>query len=100
ALELDEAADGQPVEGIEGLALGAQDLGAGREADPELEDANARQPSDHEMAELMDDHQGSEDEDEQDDRDDRLEEPGQLAAPNRAPANSARTLRSMSTRPS
>ena len=52
--ELHEAADGQPVEGVEGLALRAQHLGARREADPELEDADTRQPSGEEVPELMD----------------------------------------------
>ena len=55
ALQLDEAADRQPVERVEGLALRAQDPGPGREADPELEDADARQPGRDEVAELVDD---------------------------------------------
>ncbi len=42
ALELDEPAERQPVERVEGLALRAQDLRPRREADPELEDAHVR----------------------------------------------------------
>ena len=76
ALELHEAADGQPVERVEGLALVAQDLGPRREADPELEDADVGQPGRDEVAELVDDHEHAEDDDEQDDRDERLDEAG------------------------
>ena len=42
ALELHEAADRQPVERVERLALVPQDLRARWEADPELEDADVR----------------------------------------------------------
>ena len=42
ALELHEAADRQPVERVDGLALVAQDLRARREPDAELEDADVR----------------------------------------------------------
>ena len=44
ALEPDEAADRQPVERVERLALRAEDLRPGREPDPELVDADAGQP--------------------------------------------------------
>ena len=57
ALEPDEAADRQPVQGVERLALRAEDLGPRREADPELEDADAGQPGGDEVAELVDDHE-------------------------------------------
>ena len=43
ALELHEAADRQPVEGVERLALRAQDLRPRRKPDPELEDPHAGQ---------------------------------------------------------
>ncbi len=43
ALELHEAADRQPVERVERLALRAEDLRPRREADPELEDADLGQ---------------------------------------------------------
>ena len=76
ALELHEAADRQPVERVDGLALVAQDLGPRREADAELQHADVREPGGDEVAELVDDHEGAQDEDEQDDRDDRLHESG------------------------
>ena len=81
ALELHEAADRQPVERVEGLALRAQDLGARREADPELEDADAGEPRGDEVAELVDHHERAEDGEEQDDRDDRLQELGHAEPP-------------------
>ena len=57
AFELDEAADRQPVERVEGLALRAQDLGPRREPDAELEHPDVGEPGDDEVAELMDDHE-------------------------------------------
>ena len=42
ALELHEAADRQPVQRVQRLALRAQDLRPRREADAELEDADVR----------------------------------------------------------
>ena len=100
ALELDEAADGQPVERVEGLALVAQDLRAGREADAELEHAHVRQPGRHEVADLVDDHEDAEDRDEQDDRDDRLDETGHALTPMGPRAKAARTSASRATRSS
>ena len=97
ALELDEPAEGQPVERVHGLALRAQDLGPRREADPELEDAHVGEARGHEMAELVDDHEDAEDQDEQDDRDDRLREPRHAPAPTGPVAKAARTARSSST---
>ena len=81
ALELDEAADRQPVERVERLALRAQDLGARREADAELEDADAGEARGDEVTELVDHHEGAQDQEEQDDRDDRLEDAHQAAPP-------------------
>ena len=57
ALELDEATDRQPVQRVEGLALGPEDLRPRREPDPELEDADAGQPGGDEVTELVDEHQ-------------------------------------------
>ena len=61
ALELDEAADRQPVQRVERLALRAQDLRPRREADPELEDADAGQAGRDEVAELVDQDEAAED---------------------------------------
>ena len=72
---------GQPVEGVEGLALVAQDLGPRREADAELQDAHVGQPGRDEVADLVDDHEDAEDGDEQDDRDDRLDDGGHAETP-------------------
>ena len=70
-LELHEAADRQPVQRVDGVADIADDLRARRKADAELEDADPEETRDHEVAELMDDHEDPEDPEEEDDRDER-----------------------------
>ena len=58
ALEADEAADRQPVQGVERLALRAQDLRPRREADAELQDADPEEAGQDEVAHLVDDARG------------------------------------------
>ena len=105
-LEADEAADREPVQGVERLAFRAEHAGARREPDAELEDADAEDPGHEEVAELVDDHEGPEDEDEEGDRDRALDDchalsyaPGPRPVPgSTAPlANAARTSRSRAT---
>ena len=88
ALEPDEAADRQPVERVERLALRPEDLRPGREPDPELVDADAGQAGDHEVAELVDDDEHAEHQHEDDDRDraldDRAHRAGLMGDPCRA----------------
>ena len=68
ALEPDEAADRQPVQRVERLAVRAEDLRPGREADPELEDPDAGEAGGDEVAELVDEDEDAEDDEEEDDR--------------------------------
>ena len=74
ALETDEPADRQPVQGVERLAVRAQDLGARREPDPELVDADVREAGDGEVPELVDDHEPAEHPEEDHDRDQGLDQ--------------------------
>ena len=100
ALELHEPADRQPVQRVERLALRSDDLGPGREADPELEHADVRQPGRDEVAELVDEHEPAEDQEEERDRDDAPEEILHQAAPTGPAANAARTSASSARRSS
>ena len=74
ALELHEPADRQPVERVERLALGPQDLRPWREADPELQHPDSGEAGRYEMPELVDEDERAEDEEEQEDRDNALED--------------------------
>ncbi len=54
AEETDETANGEPVEGVSGLAPREHRLGAGRETDAEFENLDAKSLRREEMAELVD----------------------------------------------
>ena len=106
AVEADEAADRQPVQGVDRLALRPQDLRARREADPELEDADPEEARHQEVPDLVDHHEAAEDEDEEGDRDRALEDghalpyaAGPVAVPRAVAgaANAARTSASRAT---
>ena len=68
-LEPHEAADGQPVEGVDGLLARWRIGRAGREADAELVDPDAGAARDDEVAELVEHHQDHQDGQQQDDVD-------------------------------
>ncbi len=58
-LQPHEAADGQPVEGVDRLLAAVEDARAGREADAELVDPHAAAAGHDEVAELVDQHEGT-----------------------------------------
>ena len=69
-----EAADGQPVEGVDRVLAAMQDPRARREADAELVDPHAGRPGHREVAELVEHHERDQDDQQQHDVDEAVED--------------------------